>query len=74
MPRAGTGAQRWHLGGVHQALPAPELRRELPWAVPDARPRADSVKYAGLPASVDWEAHAGKVEMMRGPSSPASMR
>ena len=48
--------------GGYRPLPALPLRAEMPRAVADPRP--DSVKYAGLPASVDWDLE-GKVEMMR---------
>ena len=48
--------------GGYQPLPSAPLRLEMPHAVPDDRP--DAIKYAGLPAAVDWDLD-GKVEMMR---------
>eukprot|EP01050_Picozoa_sp_SAG11_P017754 SAG11_NODE_2595_length_3185_cov_8.000324_3_plen_184_part_00 len=55
----------WTEGAVgrYLPLPAPELHREMPRAVADNRP--DEIKYAGMPAALDWDLTEKKVGMMR---------
>lgn len=49
--------------GSYRPLPPLPLRSEMPRALQDNRP--DAKKYAGLPASIDWDLDKQMVEMMR---------